>query len=343
VAKVEYGFIKSYLDRHGKPRHYFRKKGCKSVTLPGLPGSEEFNRAYEQALAGAPRIEIAASRTRAGSINAMIVGYLASAAFAGLASNTQPTYRRILEGIRREHGDMSVATLQRRHVVQMLDAKKDTPGTSRSFLKCVRLIIQYAINIGIRQDDPTAGLRVKQPKTGGHPTWSEQNIAAFRTAYPIGTKPRLAMELLLGTALRCADVVKLGRGHVHDGILTVPATKKTGMPLEVEVSAGMAAAINTAAPSEHVTFLINERGRSFGPKKFGEWFSEQCRRAGLEDISAHGLRKAACRRMAEAECTAPEIAAVSTHRSLAEVQRYIDAADRVKLARSPMKKLRVVE
>jgi integrase len=115
------------------------------------------------------------------------------------------------------------------------------------------------------------------------------------------------------------------------------------MPLEVEVSAGMAAAINTAAPSEHVTFLINERGRSFGPKKFGEWFSEQCRRAGLEDISAHGLRKAACRRMAEAECTAPEIAAVSTHRSLAEVQRYIDAADRVKLARSPMKKLRVVE
>jgi len=77
VAKVEYGFIKSYLDRHGKPRHYFRKKDCKSVTLPGLPGSEEFNRAYEQALAGAPRIEIAASRTRAGSINAMIVGYLA--------------------------------------------------------------------------------------------------------------------------------------------------------------------------------------------------------------------------------------------------------------------------
>ena len=92
MAKVEYGFIKSYLDRHGKPRHYFRKQGCKSVTLPGLPGSEEFNRAYEQALAGAPRIEIATSRTRAGSINAMIVGYLGSAAFAGLAPDTQPTY-----------------------------------------------------------------------------------------------------------------------------------------------------------------------------------------------------------------------------------------------------------
>ena len=210
---------------------------------------------------------------------------------------------------------MSVATLQRRHVVQMLDAKKDTPGASRSFLKCMRLIIQYAINIGIRQDDPTAGLRVKQPKTGGHPTWSEENIAAFRAAYPIGTKPRLAMELLLGTALRCADVVKLGRGHIRNGTLTMPVTQKTKVPLVIPVSAEMAEAINAAAPSEHVTFLINERGRSFGAKKFGEWFSEQCRRAGLNGVSAHGLRKGASRRLAEAGCTAPEIAAITGHTS----------------------------
>jgi integrase len=299
--------------------------------------------AYEQALAGAPRIEIAERRTRAGSINAMIVGYLGSAAFAGLAPDTQPTYRRILEGIRHEHGEMSVATLQRRHVVQMLDAKKDTPGASRSFLKCVRLIIQYAINIGIRQDDPTAGLRVKQPKTGGHPTWSEENIVAFRAAYPIGTKPRLAMELLLGTALRCADVVKLGRGHIRNGTLTMPVTQKTKVPLVIPVSAEMAEAINAAAPSEHVTFLINERGCSFGAKKFGEWFSEQCRRAGLNGVSAHGLRKAASRRLAEAGCTAPEIAAITGHKSLAEVQRYIAEADRARLARNATVKLRAVE
>jgi len=238
---------------------------------------------------------------------------------------------------------MSVATLQRRHVVQMLDAKKDTPGASRSFLKCMRLIIQYAINIGIRQDDPTAGLRVRQPKTGGHPTWSEENIAAFRAAYPIGTKPRLAMELLLGTALRCADVVKLGRGHIRNGTLTMPVTQKTKVPLVIPVSAEMAEAINAAAPSEHVTFLINERGRSFGPKKFGEWFSEQCRRAGLNGVSAHGLRKGASRRLAEAGCTAPEIAAITGHKSLAEVQRYIAEADRARLARNATVKLRAVE
>src|SRR5262249_5962491 len=156
---------------------------------------------YELALANAPRVEIAASRTRAGSINAMIVGYLGSADFARLeATSTQQDYRRVLEGIRRDHGDMSVASLQRKHVVAMLDAKKDTPGAARKFLKCLRTVCKYAIDIGIRQDDLTAGLRVKQPKTGGHITWTEQHIATFRNVYLIGSKPRLAMELLLGTA-----------------------------------------------------------------------------------------------------------------------------------------------
>src|SRR5262249_7427728 len=99
-------------------------------------------------------------------------------------------------------------------------------------------------------------------------------------------------------------------------------------------------AINAAAPSEHVTFLINERGRSFGAKKFGEWFSEQCRRAGVNGVSAHGLRKAVCVRLAHAECTAPEIAAITGHKSLAEVQRYIAKAERAKLARNAMAKIR---
>jgi integrase len=144
------------------------------------------------------------------------------------------------------------------------------------------------------------------------------------------------MELLLGTALRCADVVKLGRGHIRNGTLTMPVTQKTKVPLIIPVSAEMAEAINAAAPSEHVTFLINERGRSFGAKKFGEWFSEQCRRAGLNGVSAHGLRKAACRRLAEAGCSDNEIAAISGHASLAEVARYTKAVDRAKLAASAM-------
>ena len=47
-------YVKTYLDRNGKPRFYFRRRGCKSVALPGLPWSPTFMAAYEEALAGQP-------------------------------------------------------------------------------------------------------------------------------------------------------------------------------------------------------------------------------------------------------------------------------------------------
>jgi integrase len=335
VGSIRLKFIKSYVDRHGKARHYFRKPGCKPVPLSGLPGSPEFMRVYEAALANTPRVEIAATRTRAGSIDAMIVGYLGSAAFAHLAPASQKKYRQIFEGLRRDCGRLGVASLERRHVVKMLDAKAETPAAARDFLRCLRILLQYAISIGVRQDDPTSGLRVKQPKGEGYPTWSEEAIAAFESAYPIGSKPRLALALLLGTALRCSDVVKLGRGHFRNGAIHL-AAQKTGSGLAIPIGTELADAINVAAPSEAMVFLLNERGRAFTAAGFSQWFRQQCRSIGLKGLSAHGLRKAACRRLAEAGCSANEIAAISGHASLTEVARYTRAADRAKLAASAL-------
>ena len=46
----------------------------------------------------------------------------------------------------------------------------------------------------------------------------------------------------------------------------------------------------------------------------------------------HGLRKACCRRLAEAGCSAHEIMSISGHKSLAEVERYTKAADQKRMA-----------
>jgi hypothetical protein len=53
--------------------------------------------------------------------------------------------------------------------------------------------------------------------------------------------------------------------------------------------------------------------------------------------SPHGLRKAACRRLAEAGCTANQIAAVSGHRDWREIEHYTDAAEQAGMARRGMK------
>jgi integrase len=70
---------------------------------------------------------------------------------------------------------------------------------------------------------------------------------------------------------------------------------------------------------------------------FSEQFRAWCDTAELpKACSPHGLRKAACRRLAEAGCSANEIAAISGHATLSEVQRYTKAADQARMARNAM-------
>jgi integrase len=344
VTSIRLKFVKAYVDRHGRARHYVRRPGHKLVPLPGLPGSPEFMAAYAYALEAAPKAttEVGASRTRAGSISAMIVGYMGSAAFHKLAPASRAQYQRILGGLRREYGNLPIASLQRKHVMQLLDGKATAPGAARCLLRTLRLLLQYAIDTGVREDDPTAGVRVRMPKSDGYRTWTEEDIARFEAAYPIGTKPRLALALLLGTAARRADVVRLGRQNVRGGLVHM-TQQKTGKQMAIPVTTELAEAINAAAPTDHLVFLVNEHGKAFTAEVFTKWFVRQCERAGLTGLSPHGLRKASCRRLAEAGCSAHEIAAISGHASLAEVQRYTKAADQTRMARNAMDRLRRTE
>jgi integrase len=339
MTRVRLKYVHEFRDRHGKPRHYFRRTGFKRMPLPGLPGSAEFMEAYQAALAETPGVEIGASRTVAGTVNAVVIGYVGSAAFHNLATSSQRQYRGILERLRRSYGDRRIAKLERRHVMHMLDDKAATPVAARDFLRCLRVLIRYAIDMGLRGDDPTVGIRVAKPKTDGFRTWTEDDIAAFEAKHPIGTKPRLALALLLHTAQRRGDVVRMGRQHIRDGVLLV-RQQKTGTALAIPVSPALADVLD-ATPSNHLTFLLSERGEPFEPMAFTKWFKRCCGAAGLSNCSAHGLRKAACRRLAEFGCSANEIAAISGHTSLREVERYTKAADQARMARNALGRIRM--
>jgi integrase len=331
-------FVHGFIDRHGRPRFYFRRAGFKRVPLPGLPWSPEFMEKYQTALDETPRVEIGAGRTVAGTVNAVVIGYFGSAAFQNLAPASRRQYRGIIERFRCEHGDKRIAKLERRNVMAMLDARAGTPVAARDFLRCLRLLIRYAIDIGLRDSDPTLGIKIAKQKSDGFRTWSEEDIAAFESHHPFGSKPRLALELLLHTAQRRADVIRLGPQHLRGGVLSV-RQQKTGKTLAIPVSPALAAALD-AIPSKHLTFLVTEDGKPFEAMAFTKWFRRCCDAAGLSGYSAHGLRKAACRRLAEAGCSANEIAAISGHASLREVERYTRAADQARMARNAMARTR---
>ena len=91
---------------------------------------------------------------------------------------------------------------------------------------------------------------------------------------------------------------------------------------------------------QHLTYLVTSFGKPFTAPGFGNLFRDWCNEADLpRGLSAHGLRKAACRRLAEAGCSANQIMAISGHRSMGEAEKYVRAADQVMLAESAMKKV----
>jgi integrase len=120
-------------------------------------------------------------------------------------------------------------------------------------LLAIRNLMQWAVNERLIEADPTLGIKIRLPDTGGHHTWTEDEIAQFQACHPIGTKARLAFELLLEQGMRRCDVIRVGRQHVRDGELSIKQ-KKTGTEVTLPLTPELAQAI-AAHPSEHLTFL----------------------------------------------------------------------------------------
>ncbi len=329
--------VHAFRDRHGHARYYLRKPGRPRLTLPGLPYSAEFMAAYHAGLAGRA-LPIGAERTKPGSVSALIVAYYLSADFAQLAELTKATYRNVIERFRAEHGDKPVALLKRAHVLKMIDARAATPAAANALLKLLRILMRFALDRGMVAGDPTAGVRRMRYASEGFRQWSEKDIATFAARWPSGSRERLALALLLYTGQRPGDVARMGRQHVQDGALSV-LQHKTGtrlvIPLHAELQAELA-----AVPAGRLTFLVTKDGEPFTSAGFGNWFGACARAAEVsEGCTAHGLRKAAARRLAEAGCTAHQIAAVTGHKTLREVERYTRAANQAELAVSAMARI----
>jgi integrase len=195
--------------------------------------------------------------------------------------------------------------------------------------------LQWAMTAQMIEADPTAGIKIKLPKTEGHDTWTDEQIAQFEARHPIGSRQRLALALLVHTGQRRGDVLRMGRQHVRDGFLSLKQ-QKTGVEVDIPVHPELAAAI-AACPSEHLTFLTTERGAPVNERHFNRWFRAAVKAAGLpKGCVPHGLRKACCRRLADLGVPPHRIAAISGHVTLKEIERYTKAYDRRQAAKEAM-------
>ena len=333
---VKLRHVHRFRDRHGATRHYLRIPGRKAVALPGEPGSAAFIAAYQAAI-GIPAP--APPQASAGSLNALAASYLRSNAFAGLRASSQANYRRILDRLRVAHGNKPIALLDAAGVRRLVAERQDHPAAANHLVRMIRALCAHAVETDMIKADPTTGIKRRRYETLGYRTWTEAEIAQYEAHWPTGTKPRLALALLLYTGQRRSDVVRMGRQHVAGGEIAVRQIK-TGTPLTIPIHPDLAREMHHV-PDDRLTFLARPSGQGHTAGGFYNLFVAWCAEAGLPPgLSPHGLRKAQGRRLAEAGATPHQIMAILGHKTLSEVMVYTRAAEQVKLARQaiPMMK-----
>jgi integrase len=354
MAKIRLKYVNKFANKNRankRPRHYFRVRGHKAIPLPGLPGCEEFMDAYKMALAGLPnaKVEIGETRTAPGTIDALVVSYYKSTEWTLLADDTRDARRRIIEKFRLKHGHKRVGLLGEPHLVKIL-GEIASLSSRRSWLKAIKHLLAHAVPTMIKKN-PAAGIApVKLPKTKGHHTWFDDQIATYRAFWNLGTQQRLVLEFALETVSRRGEVVRLGPQHCYigsEGERRIRIERTHGSAdVDIPMSDALAAAIDAMPPPPAVggvvplTFLYTGRGMQRSKKALGNDFAGWVKQAGLPDqCRLHGLKKGGMRRRAEGANTTHELMAFSGHKTLAEVDRYTADANKRKLADSGAAKM----
>ena len=332
MTSIRLPYVQEYRDRHGRARRYFRRPGFKRVTLSGTPGSPQFMAAYETALA-AERPLIGGTH-KDGTIGDLVAGFFRSAHFENLKPQTQRLYRLILEKFAQKDGHRLVCDMPRRVAISMIEEIGTTkPGMANLTLKVKRRLFNYAIKKELRADNPFVG--IEPYKIGTHHTWTDAEIAKYEAVWPIGTRERLAFDLLLYTGQRVGDVAAMRRSDLHHGAIRF-TQEKTGAALEIPLHGNLIRSMK-ACPSKGLALFGQANGRPISGAGLSAVIERAVRTAGLPaKCVPHGLRKARMRRLAERGATSKEISSVSGHKTLKEVERYTEAADQARLARAAM-------
>jgi integrase len=240
--------------------------------------------------------------------------------------------------------DMPAKLFNASHMKWLMEAKSDLPAAANNRRKYFSAMLGWAV----QQAPPLVfrnaarDVKVVKSKTDGFYTWSDDDVLKFEAHHPLGSKARLALALLLYTGLRRSDAIRVGPQNVRNGMIEiVPEKTKDERPqLTFKPVLPELAEVIAATPTIGLkTYLVSSFGKPFTPAGFGNWFREQCNAAGLPQCSAHGLRKAAACRCADAGATLSDLMQLFDWSSPAVAAKYIQKADKKRATERTIKLL----
>ncbi|WP_031293265.1 tyrosine-type recombinase/integrase [Sphingobium sp. HDIP04] len=330
-------FVSPLTDRHGKVRLRYRRKGYKSHYFKAEIGTPEF--LEELRLCNEGAVQPGEDRTIPGTIAALIASYVSVPSRLGPTEMTQRKIRNILDKFREEYGAAYVRDIRFDHIEEILEKKLERrqvgkrleggPEAAKKLRKELVRLFDFAIKMKIVSENPASQAERVKAKAGTFHTWTEEEIAQYRAHHDLGTKARLALELILWTAQRKGDAFLLGPADLENDRFGI-TQGKTGKAMRLSMAPQLRAAIDAMPPEKgDGPYLRTSYGKAFqSAASFGNWFRKQCNDAGLpKRCSAHGLRKAMMRRGAERGLSQQQLKSMSGHSRDEEVRVYTQAAN----------------
>ncbi len=341
--------------RHGQHRFYVRVPGLPKYRMrsPYLDENgnitEAFVSEYHRVIAGeiAPPDKKRPNSWPPGTIGWLFGQYQRSKTFLEQKAATQRDKHSVLGRYCDTVGHLPFQSLRKSDVEASQMKRRETPGAADKLVKYLRALFNWALaqeNIMKRfplSTNPANGV-TKINRSAGFHTWTEEELGIYREKHPLGSKARLALELMLNLGARRSDVVKLGPKNIIDGNIVFTPEKGSGRGSNEKIILPITTALSEALACSDLgeeTFLLTGYGKSFSNNGFGNRMRKWCDEAGLAECSSHGLRKAIATLLAEAGATETQLMAIFGWEDPKMARHYTKAANKKKSAAAGLQRL----
>ncbi|WP_100693915.1 tyrosine-type recombinase/integrase [Bartonella sp. 1-1C] len=330
------------ITQHGKIVWYVRIGHGQRRRVHGTYGTQEFIDNYKSSLAELHGIippKPKPGKLIEGSFAWLLKQYFNSINWHNLAKGTKRQRELILMKVYDTIGNIPYREIKKAHIIAGVERRKDKPSTAQNFLKALNGLFNWAIEQGLLENNPTVG--VKKPALNnkdGFAAWTEEDVEKYYQQWSVGTYERVWINVLLYTGLRRGDAVRIGWKDTKDNIIHLKTEKsKFQTDVFLPILPELAETLKIGPVGEE-TFICGKSGNKLAKESFGNLFREACNAAGIKK-SAHGLRKLAATRAANAGATVSQLKAIFGWTEDKMASLYTKSADRKKLALEAIKKL----
>jgi integrase len=294
------------VSRWGTVRWVVRIGHGPRIPMPGEYGSPDFMAAYHAAVAGEVVVP-KRPQVDEKSLLWLVERWRASSAWAERKPATRRQRLNILKHVLKTSGDKPFKSINSAHIIAGRERRARTPAQANNFLKVMRALFKWAVKNSFVTVNPVRDVdALAEPKNGGFPAWTQDDVDAYRARWPIGSRERLAFELLIALGHRRGDAASLGRQHLVNGGSAVKIRTEKNNRTVVRALTPEAVEAIKACPAKGLAFVAKADGGAMTKESFGNWFGESARAAGVKK-NAHGLRKYAATALTYAGVTEAEL------------------------------------